>query len=114
MPSAMNERLPSLLQERAEYIESVKHVAVATQIQVVVRGLDELAGLYGVAARLLGERVLPGSGNPQGELVHRLEQKAHAFLRQAGTMRDSAQADQLRSLSAIFGNEAERLLAEAA
>jgi len=29
-------------------------------------------------------------------------------------MRDSTQADQLRSLSVIFGNEAERLQADAA
>ncbi len=86
------------------------------QIQVVVRGLDEFAGLYGNAANIPLERepAQPASDDPRGELIQRLEQKASAFLRQAGMTRDRAQADQLRSRSVIFGSEAERLQAEAA
>jgi len=113
---ATNEWWPTLLQERAQYIDSIKHVAVATQIQLVVRGLDELAGLYGSVADMLrkGAAAQPNPDEAPSDLIQRLEQKALAFLRLAGTTRDSAQADQLRSLSAIFGSEAERLQAEAA
>jgi hypothetical protein len=116
MPTAMTDRWPSLLQERAEYINSVKHVAVATQIQVVVRGLDELAGLYDNAANIPVEDELAQlvSDDPRAVLIRRLEQRGRAFLRQAVTTPDHSQADELRSLSVIFGGEAERLQAEAA
>jgi hypothetical protein len=116
MSAAMKDRWPSLFEERAEYINSIRHVAVATEIQVVVRGLDELAGLYGNAAKSPREREpaqLP-SDDPCGALIQRLERKAHAFLRQAGRTPDRAQAEQLRSLSVIFGGEAQRLQVAAA
>jgi hypothetical protein len=116
MSAAMNDQWPSLLQERAAYINSVKHVAVATQIQVVVRGLDELAGLYDNAANIPheGEPAQPASDHPQAELIRRIEQRGLAFLRQSVTTPDHTQADQLRSLSVIFGGEAARLQADAA
>ena len=112
---ATHDRWPSLLQERAEYINGVKHVAVATQIQVVARGLDELAGLYGDAASIPfeGEPAQPAADHPRAELIRRLEKKGRGFLRQAGTTPDHTQAHQLRCLSVIFGGEAERLQAEA-
>jgi hypothetical protein len=118
MTAATNDRWPSLLQERAAYINNVKSVAVATQIQIVVRGLDDLTGLYDKAAGFpdKGDTAAPGSAEQQrGELIRRLEQKGRAFLRLARKTSDYAQADQLLSLSVIFGGEAERLLlAEAA
>jgi hypothetical protein len=112
---ATHDRWPSLLQERAEYIDGVKHVAIATQIQVVARGLDELAGLYGDAASipLEGEPARPASDHPRAELIRRLEKKGRGFLRQAATTPDHTQAHQLRCLSVIFGGEAERLQVEA-
>jgi hypothetical protein len=117
MTAASNDRWPSLLQERAAYINNVKIVAVATQIQIMVRGLDDLAGLYDKAAGVpdKGDTAEAASGPQRDELIRRLEQKGRAFLRLARRTPDHAQADQLMSLSVIFGGEAERLLlAEAA
>jgi hypothetical protein len=112
---ATNERWPLLLEERAAYINGIKHVAVATQLPLIERGLNELAGIYDSAADILrkAEPAQP-SGDTPGALIQRLEQKAQAFLQLAGKMRDSIQADQLRSLSTIYGGEAQRLQADAA
>ena len=118
MTAATNDRWPSLLQERAAYINNVKSVAVATQIQVMVRGLDDLTGLYSRAAGVLDKSETTETMSAEerrNELIRHLEQKGRAFLRLARKMPDAAQADQLLSLSVIFGGEAERLLlAEAA
>ena len=113
MTAATNDRWPSLLQERAAYINNVKVVAVATQIQIMVRGLDDLTGLYDKAAGVPanGEAAPAVSDEQQrDELIRRLEQKGRAFLRLARKTPDHTQADQLLSLSVIFGGEAERLL----
>jgi hypothetical protein len=118
MTAATNDRWPSLLQERAAYINDVRSVAVATQIQVMVRGLDDLTGLYSraVGVQDKGEAKEGMSAQQRrDELIRHLEQKGRAFLRLARKTVDVAQADQLLSLSVIFGGEAERLLlAEAA
>ena len=117
MTAATNDRWPSLLQERAAYINNVRSVAVATQIQVVVRGLDDLTGLYSRAVGVQEGEATEGMSPQQrrDELIRHLEQKGRAFLRLARKTVDVAQADQLLSLSVIFGGEAERLLlAEAA
>lgn len=122
MTAASNGRWPSLLQERAAYINNVKAIAVATQIQVMVRGLDELTGLYSRAAGVQDgfqdkDETTAGLSAEQrrDELIRNLEQKGRAFLRLARKAPDHAQGDQLLSLSVIFGGEAERLLlAEAA
>jgi hypothetical protein len=117
MTTATNDRWASLLQQRAAYINNVKVVAVATQIQIVARGLDDLTGLYNEAAvvRANSEIAAAVSEEQRDELIRRLEQKGRAFLRLARKTPDHAQADQLLSLSVIFGGEAERLLlAEAA
>jgi hypothetical protein len=114
-------RWSSLLQERAEHIRNVRSIAVATRIPVVVQGLDELAILYGDTASCMVE----GNGengawrvqrrvDPKRDLIAQLEQKAGFFLAQARAANDAAQAEQLRSLSAIFGAEAQRLQVEAA
>jgi hypothetical protein len=110
----------SLLQERAEHIRNVRSIAVATRIPVVVQGLDELAVLYGDTASFLdaGEPAVswstPPRNDPKRDLIARLQQKAGSFLQQAVTADDTTRAEQLRSLSAIFGAEAQRLQAEAA
>jgi hypothetical protein len=118
MTAASNDQWPSLLQERAAYINNVKSVAIATQIQVMVRGLDDLTGLYSRAAGVQnkGETTETVSAEQRrDELIRHLEQKGRAFLRLARKTPDLSQADQLLSLSVIFGGEAERLLlAEAA
>jgi hypothetical protein len=112
---ATNERWPVLLEERAAYINGIKNVAVVTQLQLVERGLNELAGIYDSAADVLrkAEPTQSSSDTPIA-LIQRLEQKAHAFLQLAGKMRDTTQAHQLRSLSTIYGGEAQRLQADAA
>jgi hypothetical protein len=111
----------SLLQERAEHIRNVRSIAVATRISVVVQGLEELAILYGDTASDTGESdSAPASwsllrhGKARRDLIARLQQKAGTFLQQASAANDGAQAEQLRSLSAIFGAEAQRFQAEAA
>jgi hypothetical protein len=107
----------SLLQERAEHIRNVRSIAVATRIPVVVQGLDELAILYGDTASWLdasGREHGTFWSMPARELAMRLQQKSGTFLQQARAANDAAQAEQLRSLSAIFGAEAQRLQAEAA
>ncbi|HJT05873.1 MAG TPA: hypothetical protein VJ747_03045 [Stellaceae bacterium] len=116
MTAATNDRWPSLLQERSAYINNVKVVAVATQIQIVARGLDDLTGLYEKAAGLPadGATALAAAAEQRDELIRRLEQKGRAFLRLARKTPDHAQADQLLSLSVIFGGEAERLLLDEA
>ena len=116
MIAAANDRWSSLLQERAAYIDNVKVVAVATQIQLVVRGLDDLTGLYDKAAGAPADGSSAAAEQQQrDELIRHLEQKGRAFLRLARKTPDHTQADQLMSLSVIFGGEAERLLlAEAA
>jgi hypothetical protein len=108
---------PSLLEERAEHIRNVRSIAVATRIPVVVQGLDELVILYGdMASRTSDEGAwsMPRRSDPQRDLITRLEQKAGSFLLEAGVANDAARAEQLRSLSAIFGAEAQRLQANAA
>lgn len=100
----------SLLQERAEHIRGVRSIAVATRIPVVVQGLDELAILYGDTA----SGGMPRRGDPKRDLIVRLQQKAGSFLQQASAVNDAARAEQLRSLSAIFGAEAQRLQSHAA
>ena len=117
MIAAANDRWSSLLQERAAYIDNVKVVAVATQIQIVVRGLDDLSGIYDKAAGAPadGSAAAAAGQEQRDELIRHLEQKGRAFLRLARKTPDHTQADQLMSLSVIFGGEAERLLlAEAA
>jgi hypothetical protein len=102
----------SLLQERAEHIRSVRSIAVATRIPVVVQGLDELAILYGDTASCVSG--MPRRGDPRRDLIVRLQQKAGSFLQEASAANDAARAEQLRSLSAIFGGEAQRLQSHAA
>jgi hypothetical protein len=102
----------SVLQERAEHIRSVRSIAVATRIPVVVQGLDELAILYGDTASCISE--MPRRGDPKRDLIVRLQQKAGSFLQEASAANDAARAAQLRSLSAIFGAEAQRLQSHAA
>ena len=107
----------SLLQERAEHIRNVRSIAVATRIPVVVQGLDELAILYGDTASCIGDKgawSIPRRSDPKRDLIVRLEQKAGSFLQQAGAANDAARAEQLRSLSAIFCAEAQRLQVDAA
>jgi hypothetical protein len=111
----------SLLQERADHIRNVRSVAAATRILVVVRGLDELVILYGNTVDSIATEGTPGDAwrmprraDPAHDLIKRLEQKADIFLGQAGIADDAVQAEQLLSLSAIFGAEAKRLLANAA
>lgn len=118
----MSEAWPSLLQERAEHIRNVRSVALATRIPVVVAGLDELAILYGETATSMAGEDGPGAtawrmlrhADTRRALIKRLEQKAGRFLDQAATVPDAAQAEQLRSLSVIFGAEAARSEASAA
>jgi hypothetical protein len=58
MTAAPNGRWSSLLQELAAYINNVKVVAVATQIQIVARGLDDLTG-PGISRRAPRARPCP-------------------------------------------------------
>ena len=110
----------SLLQERAEHIRNVRMIALATRIDVVVDGLDELAILYGKAADRIpgandrGPGVWRAPGcDPSRELIKRLEHKADLFRDQARAATDAGRAAQLRSLAAIFGAEAARFQAAA-
>jgi hypothetical protein len=102
----------SVLQRRAEY---ARKAAAGARSAAVAKEFEALAALYdGVAGRTdpltpPEARQIAGRKDPRGELIKRLQSRAHELLMEARTVTDRRRSDDLKYLSGAFGAEAARL-----